>query len=105
MYRLYGFFTQNSLKALYVLEELGVDYEFRFVDLSKREQRDEAFLKMNPVGRVPVLEHGGRPLFESGAICRYVANNEKSAICRQDGPRDILRQIRASFGCKWKIII
>ena len=36
MYRLHGFFTQNTLKTLYVLEEIGADYEFCFVDLGKR---------------------------------------------------------------------
>ena len=74
MFRLYGFFTQNSLKALYVLEELGGEFEFEFVDLSKGEQRSESFAKMTPVQKVPVLEHDGEYLFESGAICRYVAN-------------------------------
>jgi len=74
MFRLYGFFTQNSLKTLYVLEELGGEFEFEFVDLSKGEQRSESFAKMTPVQKVPVLEHDGEYLFESGAICRYVAN-------------------------------
>ena len=84
MYRLYAFFTQNSLKALYTLEEVGAEYEFRYVDLMKGENRSEAFRAMTPVGKVPVLEHGGRYLFESGAICRYVANNEQSELYPQD---------------------
>jgi len=74
MFRLYGFSTQNTLKTLYVLEAVGADYEYEFVNLAKREQRQEQFLQMNPVGKVPVLEHDGEYLFESGAICRYVAN-------------------------------
>ncbi len=74
MFRLYGFFTQNSMKTLYVLEETGCDYEFVFVDLGKGEQRSESFSRLTPVGKVPVLEHDGDSLFESGAICRYVAN-------------------------------
>ena len=41
MYRLHGYFTQNTLKTLYVLEELGADYEFRFVDLGNGEYRTE----------------------------------------------------------------
>ena len=43
MYVLHGFFTQNTLKTLYVLEEVGVEYEFRFVDLTRGENRGEAF--------------------------------------------------------------
>lgn len=74
MYRIYVFFTQNSMKTLYVLEELGVDYEFRFVNLFKGENRTEDFRKLSLTGKVPLLQHGDKTLFESGAICRYVAN-------------------------------
>ncbi len=80
MYRLHGFFTQNSLKTLYTLEELGVEYEFVFVNLMKGEQRAEAFLAKNPMGKAPVLEHDGEFLSESGAICRYLANAEHSTL-------------------------
>jgi len=90
MYRLHGFFTQNSMKPLYVLEELGVDYKFHFIDLAKGENRSEEFLAMNPVGKVPVLEHDGNFLFESGAICRYLPNVEQSALY----PADPLKRAR-----------
>ena len=46
MYRLHGFFTQNSLKTLYVLEELGVEWEFNFVDLAKGANRNDEFRAM-----------------------------------------------------------
>ena len=84
MYRLHGFFTQNSMKPLYVLEALGVEFEFVFVNLAIGENRSDAFRAMNPVGKVPVLEHDGRYLFESGAICRYVASEEKSPLFPAD---------------------
>jgi glutathione S-transferase len=90
MYRLHGFFTQNSMKTLYVMEELGVDFEYCYVDLGKGEQRTEAFRRMNPVGRVPVLEHDGEFLFESGPICRYVASVEHSPLY----PADKLQRAR-----------
>lgn len=82
--RLYGFFTQNSRKPLYVLSELGVDFDFEFVDLSTGVQRSEEFLAKNPVAKVPVLEHDGKFLFESGAICRYVANVTGSELYPND---------------------
>jgi len=84
MYKLHGYQTQNNRKALYVIEELGLPYEFHFVDLFKGEHKTEAFLKMNPLGKVPVLEHGGKYLFESGAICRYLANQEESSLFPND---------------------
>ena len=84
MFRLYGFFTQNSLKALYVLEESGVEFEFDFVNLAEGEQKTEEFAQKTPVGKVPVLEHDGEYLFESGAICRYVANATDSPLYPAD---------------------
>jgi glutathione S-transferase len=90
MYRLHGFFTQNSMKPIYVLEEMGVDFEFSFVDLMKGENRTDSFRNMNPFGKVPVLEHDGEFLFESGAICRYVAGAEKSPLY----PADKLQRAR-----------
>lgn len=80
MFRLHGFQTQNTLKTLYVLEEVADDFEFQFVNLGKGEQRSEDFLKMAPIGKVPVLEHDGDSLFESGAICRYVASVSNSPL-------------------------
>jgi len=84
MYVLHGFFTQNTLKTLYVLEELGVEYEFRFVDLARGANRTDAFRAITPAGKVPVLEHDGEYLFESGAICRYVAGVAHSPLYPAD---------------------
>lgn len=84
MYKLYGFSTQNSLKALYVLEELGNEFEFKYVNLSEREQLSDDFQKKTPIGKVPLLEHDGEFLFESGAICRYVANVANSPLYPED---------------------
>jgi glutathione S-transferase len=90
MYRLYGSFTQNSMKPVYVLEELGVDFEYCFIDLMKGETRTDDFRRMTPAGKVPVLEHDGEFLFESGPICRYVASVEKSPLY----PADKLQRAR-----------
>ena len=90
MYRLHGFFTQNSMKPLYVLEELGVDFEFCFVNLMTGANRTDEFRNMTPAGKVPVLEHDGEFLFESGPICRYVSSVEKSPLY----PADKLQRAR-----------
>jgi len=85
MYHLHGFFTQNTMKTLYVLEELGVEYAFCFVDLASGANRTEEFRKRTPVRRVPVLEcPNGQHLFESGAICRYVAGETHSPLFPAD---------------------
>ena len=74
MVRLYGYWTQNSMKPIYVAEELEIDYQFQFVDLVKGEQLSDEFRQMTPVGKVPLLQVDDQTLFESGAICRYLAN-------------------------------
>jgi len=80
MLRLYGYWTQNSMKPIYVAEELAVDYEFRFVDLVKGEQLSDEFKQLTPVGKVPLLQVDDNSLFESGAICRYLANTANSPL-------------------------
>jgi len=56
-----------------VLEEAGDKYEAKKVDLAGGEQRTEAYLKINPQGRVPVLRlDDGYPLAENTAILPYL---------------------------------
>ena len=62
-----------SLASHIVLEESGEKYEPKKVDLAGGEQRTEAYLKMNPLGRVPVLLlDNGTPLSENTAILPYL---------------------------------
>jgi glutathione S-transferase len=62
-----------SMAAHIVLEESGEKYEPRQVDLAKGEQRSDAYLKLNPLGRVPVLLlDTGDPLPENTAILPYL---------------------------------
>jgi glutathione S-transferase len=62
-----------SMASHIVLEESGEKYEPRKVDLAAGEQRTEAYLKMNPLGRVPVLGlDDGTPLTENTAILPYL---------------------------------
>jgi glutathione S-transferase len=62
-----------SMASHVVLEESGEKYEPRQMDLSKGEQRTEAYLKMNPLGRVPLLLlDNGDPLAENTAILPYL---------------------------------
>ncbi len=68
--------TPNGHKASVVLEELGLPYEARRIDLSALEQREDWFLKLNPNGRIPVIvDHDAEDfvVFESGAIMVYLA--------------------------------
>jgi glutathione S-transferase len=55
-----------------LLEELGVPYELSRVELGK--PRDEAFLSLNPWGRVPTLVTEGKVIYESAAICMHLTD-------------------------------
>jgi len=62
-----------SMAAHIVLEESGEAYTPRPVNLAKGEQRTDAYLKINPQGRVPVLVlDNGTPLAENTAILPYL---------------------------------
>ena len=65
-----------SMAAHIVLEESGENYEAKKVDLAGGEQRTEAYLKINPLGRVPaLLLDNGEPLAENTAILPFLASD------------------------------
>ena len=76
MIELYTASTPNGHKASCTLEELELPYEVHPVDLSTGEQRTEAFLSVNPNGRIPAIvdrSENDLAVFESGAIMIYLA--------------------------------
>ena len=78
MITLHTWKTPNGRKPAIMLEEVGLPYEVRAVDLSADAQFDPAFLALSPNNKIPALvdddSDGGRQtLFESGAILTYLA--------------------------------
>ena len=71
--KLYGFPPTRSIRVLWTLRELEVEFEFVNVDPTKGELRDPEFLAMNPAGKLPVLVDGSFVLTESVAIVLYLA--------------------------------
>ena len=70
--------TPNGQKISIMLRELDVPFDVRLLKLGEGEQRDPAFLAINPNGKIPAitdtLETGQRiRVFESGAILVYLA--------------------------------
>jgi glutathione S-transferase len=51
----YAFSTPNSVRVPIALEELGLDYELKPVNVKRAEQKSPDFLALNPNGKVPVL--------------------------------------------------
>jgi GST-like protein len=75
---LHGMQSPNVIKVILMLEECGLDYELRHTAVFNQEQFTPEFLKLNPLGKVPVLEDPrlGIPLAESGAILFWLAERE-----------------------------
>ena len=83
MIDLYTAATPNGHKVSITLEELGLPYSVHVLDLSAGEQKEPAFLKINPNGRIPAIvdrSNGDFPIFESGAIMLYLAEREGRLI-------------------------
>jgi glutathione S-transferase len=57
-----------------MLEELGVDYELRFVDILSGAHKAPEILLLNPMGKLPILTDGEQVVTESAAIGLYLAD-------------------------------
>lgn len=56
------------------LEELGVPYAYRTIDIAGGEHKEAEYLSINPMGKLPTLQHGDLIITESAAIYAYLAD-------------------------------
>lgn len=76
MITLYTAATPNGHKISIFLEEAGIPYEVKAIDLGAKDQKQPWYLELNPNGRIPAIvdhEAGDFSVFESGAILLYLA--------------------------------
>lgn len=78
----------RSLRALWLLEELGLEYELRTYTRTKKFRAPPELAQVHPLGRAPVVEVDGKKLAESGAIIEYFADRE--ARLRPEDPDALL---------------
>jgi glutathione S-transferase len=64
--------TRSSM-VLWLLEEIGQPYELKLLNMNAGEHRSPAQLAINPMGKVPVIQHMGETVTESTAIATYLA--------------------------------
>jgi glutathione S-transferase len=64
----------RSTAALTLLEELGAPYELKILNMKAEEQREPAYLAINPLGKVPAIRHRGALVTEQIAIFIYLAD-------------------------------
>jgi glutathione S-transferase len=92
-YQLYCFAQSgNAYKAALMLNLCRADWEARFVDFFNGETRTPEFRKINEMGEVPVLEHKGGRLTQSGVILDHLASRfGQFGWESEDERREILR--------------
>lgn len=72
--RLHHAAPSRSSTTLWMLEELGEPYDLNVIDTKTEQQLQPAYRAINPMGKVPALEHEGQVITEVGAICLYLAD-------------------------------
>lgn len=73
--KLYWSPQTRASRAVWMLEEAGIDYEVELVDIRNSDRQNGAeFLAASPMGKVPALVDGDVRMSESAAICLYVAD-------------------------------
>lgn len=87
MLRLYGAARSRAVRTLWMLGELGLDYDHKDYLPRAPETRTAEFRALNPNGRVPVIDDDGFVLSESMAINLYLAKKHKSPLYPSD-PRN-----------------
>ncbi|MGB1883458.1 MAG: glutathione S-transferase family protein [Gammaproteobacteria bacterium] len=68
------YFAPNSraVRTVWLLEEIGLDYELVRFELGQKEMRSPEYTRVNPNGRVPTLIDGETTISESTAIAQYL---------------------------------
>lgn len=64
----------RSTGALILLEELGAPYDLHVLNMKAGEQRQPAYLAVNPMGKVPAVRHGDAIVTEQVAVYLYLAD-------------------------------
>ncbi len=64
----------RAATSVWMLEEVGIPYDLQFVNIMAGEQKQPAFLAMNPMGKLPTLKDGDSIITESAAIGLYLAD-------------------------------
>ncbi|MBM4195570.1 MAG: glutathione S-transferase [Gammaproteobacteria bacterium] len=102
MIDLYTASTPNGWKISVMLEEIRMPYTVIPVDLGKLEQKQPAFLAINPNGRIPAIvdrSNGDFAVFESGAIMIYLAKKSGKLLPRDDkGESQVIQWLMFQMG-------
>lgn len=82
-------------RAAIALAEKGVPFERRDIDLAKKP---DWFLKLSPLGKVPVLLDNDQPIFESAVILEYLEETQPHSLHPKDALRRAQHRVWIEFG-------
>jgi len=89
---IFGPSSSRTRRVLWTAEECGADYVQVPVALGKGEHLTDEYAAINPNRRVPAMRDGDVVLFESAAICRYIAGTHPEAgLLPRSGSADAAR--------------
>jgi glutathione S-transferase len=80
MVTIYGSPKTSSGRCFWALEESGVKYETKSINMREKEHKSQEFLKINPNGKIPVLTDGDYTVWESMGINMYIAEKYKPEL-------------------------
>ena len=87
MLKVYSYFNSICTQKVFItLAEKALPYTTQNVDLFKNEQFSPEYLKINPKGVVPALDHDGRIVIESTLICEYLDDSFPSVRLVPEDP-------------------
>ena len=105
MIELYYWPTPNGQKVALFLEEAGVEYELKLVDIGKGDQFKPDYLRISPSNKMPAIvdrapADGGAPIcvFESGAILTYLGEKTGKFL-----PGDVRGRVMAMQWLFWQV--
>ncbi|HEX5282286.1 MAG TPA: glutathione S-transferase N-terminal domain-containing protein [Micropepsaceae bacterium] len=90
---LYSWTTPNGVKPIIMVEECGLDYEIKWIDITNGDQKKPEFLAVSPNNKIPAITDpdgpDGKPvsIFESGAILQYLGRKTGKFYPQQERQR------------------
>ncbi len=104
MIELHTWDTPNGRKVSVALEEMGMPYAVKVVDITKDQQFEPSFLEISPNNRIPAIIDpdgpGGQPVsvFESGAILLYLGEKSGKFL-----PADLRQRLPVLEWLMWQM--
>lgn len=97
MITFYGSPMSSASRTHWLLEEAGVPYEYKIVNIREGQQRTPEFLAVNPNGKIPAIVDGDVKIAESMAINFYVAEKYAPALI----PSDVVQRAKVLEWSFW----